>query len=570
MLKRFFSYYRPHMRLFYLDFGSAIASGILELLFPIAIMIFVDQLLPSGNWPIIALVAIGLLAVYVLNTCLIAIVSYWGHALGINIETDMRNEAFDHLQKLSFRYYDHAKLGKLITHVTKDLDDIGEVAHHGPEDIFIAIMTFFGALAIMFFISWKMALITATVTPFITWLLLKYGRSMTQNYRSLFAQIGEINTRIAESVGGTRLVKAFANEQHEQKHFRKTTAEYKAIKLRAYNYMTRSWASSYFAIRLMQLVVMVAGSYFVTIGELTSGAFVGFLIIVGIFVKPIEKLNSMLDLYPRGIAGFRRFTDLMNTEPDILDTPNAINAEKLKGDITYKNVSFSYGEDARVFAGLNLSINHGETIALVGPSGAGKSTICALLPRFYEVDAGEITIDGTDIRHFTQASLRQQIGVVAQDVFLFAGSIKENIAYGRLGASDEEIRDAIEKASLADFVNSLNQGWDTLVGERGIRLSGGQKQRLSIARIFLKNPPILILDEATSALDTATERQIQKALGELAKGRTTLVVAHRLATIRDADRIVVVTEDGIVEQGSHEKLLAHNGVYAALHYAQAG
>jgi ATP-binding cassette subfamily B protein len=294
------------------------------------------------------------------------------------------------------------------------------------------------------------------------------------------------------------------------------------------------------------------------------------LIIVGIFVRPIEKLNSMLDLYPRGVAGFRRFLGLMDTDPDIVDAQNALDVDHLKGDIEYRNVSFSYGKDARVFANLNLSVKHGETVALVGPSGAGKSTICALLPRFYEVGHGEITIDGTDIRRFTQRSLRQQIGVVAQEVFLFAGTIKENIAYGRLGASDKDICDAIQKASLANFVDSLSEGWDTLVGERGIRLSGGQKQRLSIARIFLKNPPILILDEATSALDTATERQIQSALAELSKGRTTLVVAHRLATIRNADRIVVITEQGVVEQGSHDELLAHDGIYSDLHKAQVG
>ena len=569
MLKRFFSYYLPHKRLFYLDFGSAIASGILELLFPIAIMLFIDQLLPSGNWPIITLVSLGLLAIYVINTGLMAIVSYWGHALGIRIETDMRNAAFDHLQRLSFRYFDHAKTGKLIAHVTKDLDDIGEVAHHGPEDIFIALMTFVTALVIMFFINWKLALITGAVAPIITWMLATYGTAMSKNFRSLFGQIGEINTRIAESVGGMRLVKSFANEKHERKLFRQTTQHYKDIKMSAYNYLTKSWVISYFCTRFMQLVVMVAGAYFVTTGEVTAGEFVGFLIIAGIFVKPIEKLTNMLDFYPRGIAGFRRFTDLLDTKPDIVDAPDAVTANKLKGDIEYKNVSFSYGENARVFNSLNLSIASGETVALVGPSGSGKSTICALLPRFYEVDSGEITIDGTSIGSFTQSSLREQIGVVAQDVFLFAGTVKENIAYGRLDATEQEIRNAIEKASLAEFVDNLEDGWDTLVGERGIRLSGGQKQRLSIARIFLKNPPILILDEATSALDTATERQIQKALKELSVGRTTLVVAHRLATIRDADRIVVVTQEGIVEQGSHKQLLEQDGAYAQLHAAQA-
>jgi len=570
MLHRFFTYYFPHKRLFFLDFGSAITSGILELLFPLAIMLFVDQLLPSGNWTVIAIVSAGLFAVYVFNTFLIAIVSYWGHKLGISIETDMRNDAFDHLQKLSFRYFDNTKIGKLITHVTNDLDDIGEIAHHGPEDIFLAIMTFISAFFILLSIHWKLALITGIAAPAITFVMCMYGAQMAKSYRALFAQIGEINNRIAESVGGMRLVKSFSNERHERGLFRATTQHYKDIKLQAYNFMTRSYALSYFSTRFMQLVVMVVGSYYVTIGELSNGGFVGFLIIVGIFVRPIEELASMLDIYPRGYAGFKRFVELLDTAPDIVDCKNAVEAQNLNGDISYENVSFSYGEKNRVFSELNLTIRSGETVALVGPSGAGKTTICALLPRFYEVDHGQIRIDGTDIKQFSQHSLRQQIGVVAQDVFLFAGSIKENVAYGRLDASDDEIRGAIQKASLTDFVTSQPQGWDTLVGERGIRLSGGQKQRLSIARIFLKNPPILILDEATSALDTATEQQIQSALAELSKGRTTLIVAHRLATIRKADRIIVVTENGVEEQGSHQELLTQNGVYAELHNAQVG
>jgi len=569
MLHKFFSYYLPHKRLFFVDFGSAIASGILELLFPIAIMFFIDSLLPSGNWSLIAAVSAGLLLIYVINTGLIAIVSYWGHKLGISIETDMRNAAFDHLQKLSFRYYDHAKTGKLIAHVTNDLDDIGEVAHHGPEDIFLAVMTFIASFIILMFIHWKLALITGAVAPIITWMMTKYGSKMAQNYRTLFAQIGEVNNRIAESVGGMRLVKSFANEDHEQKLFQKTTQAYKDIKLRAYDFLTRSWAISYFCTRFMQLVVMIVGSYFVTVGELSAGGFVGFLIIVSVFIQPIEKLTNMLDFYPRGIAGFRRFMELLDNEPDIVDKPNAIAVHDLQGDIEYSNVTFAYGEHQKVFRNLDLQIKAGETVAFVGPSGSGKTTICSLLPRFYEVQEGGISIDGTDIRDMTQSSLRNQIGIVAQDVFLFGGTVRENIAYGALNASDEEIWNAVERSALTDFIKSLPDQLETIVGERGVKLSGGQKQRLSIARIFLKNPPILILDEATSALDTATELAIQKALTNLSKGRTTLVVAHRLATIRKADRIIVVTEKGIVEQGGHDELIARDGVYAELHRAQS-
>ena len=570
MLRRFFSYYAPYKGLFFLDFGCAVLAGILELGFPLAVKLFVDTLLPSQNWGLIAGVAALLLGVYILNTVLTAVVNYWGHALGISIETDMRRQAFEHIQKLSFRYFDNHKTGHLITHVTKDLEEVGEVAHHGPEDVFIAIMTFIGAFVLMFTVHWQLALLTTVIVPFMTWLVSRYGARMTQNWRSLFRQVGDFNTRVQESVGGIRVVKAFGNEEHERALFARNNESYRATKLSAYAYMTASISLSYFSTRFVQLVVMIAGTWFVVRGELSYGGFVGFLLLVNVFFRPIDKITSVLESYPKGIAGFRRFTELIDTEPDIEDRPAATAVTGLRGDIVYKDVDFSYGGEDRILRGLNLAVNAGETIALVGPSGAGKTTICSLLPRFYEVTGGSISIDGIDIRDMTQASLRSQIGIVQQDVFLFGTTLRENVAYGKLGASEEEIWAALRLASLDDFVRSLPDGLDTLAGERGVKLSGGQKQRLAIARIFLKNPPILILDEATSALDTATEQAIQAALTELSRGRTTLVVAHRLATIRNADRIVVVNRDGIVEEGSHAQLLDRDGAYARLYKAQFG
>jgi ATP-binding cassette, subfamily B, bacterial len=568
MLRRFFAYYAPYKGLFFLDFGCAIIAGMLELGFPLAVQLFIDRLLPLADWGLIGLAAAGLLAIYLFSAGLQAVVNYWGHALGIGIETDMRRQAFDHIQKLSFRFFDNTKSGQLITHVTKDLEEVGEVAHHGPEDLFIAIMTFIGAFVLMFFVNWQLALITTAVVPLMTWLVSRYGAKMTQTWQALFRRVGDFNVRVQESVGGIRVVKAFANEDHERGLFAANNEAYRATKLNAYAYMTASIALSYLGTRLVQLIVMVAGTWFVVQGELSYGGFVGFLLLVNVFFRPIDKITGVLETYPKGIAGFRRFTTLIDTAPDIADRPEAVAVSGLRGDIEYKDVRFSYGDIAPVLDGLNLSIRAGETIAFVGPSGAGKTTICSLLPRFYEVTGGAISIDGIDIRDMTQASLRAQIGIVQQDVFLFGTSIRDNVAYGRLGASDAEIWEALERAALADYIRTLPDGLDTLAGERGVKLSGGQKQRLAIARIFLKNPPILILDEATSALDTATEFLIQQALTELARGRTTLVVAHRLATIRNADRIVVVDNGGVVEAGSHGELLERGGAYARLHGAQ--
>ncbi|WP_320197126.1 ABC transporter ATP-binding protein [Agrobacterium rosae] len=570
MLRRFFSYYRPYRGLFILDFSCAVLSGLLELGFPMAVKVFVDVLMPAGDWQLILMASIGLLVIYVLNTGLMATVTYWGHMLGINIETDMRRHAFDHLQKLSFRFFDNQKTGHLVGRLTKDLEEIGEVAHHGPEDLFIAIMTFLGAFLLMMSVNVPLALITAAIVPVTAWVTSRYGTRMTNNFRALYGRVGAFNARIEENVGGMRVVQAFANEDHERALFEQDNQNYRQTKLNAYKIMAASTSLSYMSMRLTQMIIMICGAWFVLTGDLTSGGFIGFLLLVNVFFRPVEKINSVIETYPKGIAGFRRFTELIDTDPDIADAPNAIAAPALRGEITYKDVSFGYSDGKQVLSNIDLTIKAGETVAFVGPSGAGKTTLCSLLPRFYEVTGGSISIDGIDIRHMTLASLRSQIGIVQQDVFLFGGTIRENIEYGRLGANETDIWEAARRARLDSVIQDMPDGMDTVIGERGVKLSGGQKQRMAIARMFLKNPPILILDEATSALDTETERAIQQSLAELAKGRTTLVIAHRLATIRDASRIVVVDESGIVETGDHHALLASKGPYSRLYEAQFG
>ena len=564
MLRQFFSYYRPWLGLFWLDFGCAVLSGLLELAFPLAITAFIDHLLPRGDWTLTMAAAAGLLALYAVNAGLLTVVTYWGHKLGINIETEMRARAFDHLTRLSWRWYDRARTGKLVARVTRDLEEIGEVAHHGPEDAFIALMTFVGAFLLMFWINPQLAFIVAMIVPAMLALVIVYGGRMTRTWRAIYSRVGDFNVRLEEALGGVRVVQAFGNEAHESHLFAADNVRYRRAKLDAYRVMAASAALQYMGLRLVQVAVMVVGAGFVLSGELTTGGFVGFLLLVGVFYRPLEKIAAVIETYPRGIAGFRRYQELLTTEPEIADRPDAIEAPALRGDIRFDGVSFAYDAGRPILTAVDLTVTAGETVAFVGPSGAGKTSLLALLPRFYEPTGGRITIDGLALAEMRLNSLRRQIGLVSQDVFLFGGTLRENIAYGRLGASDDEVNEAARQAQILSLIESLPEGLDTIVGERGVMLSGGQKQRVAIARCFLKNPPILILDEATSALDSQTEREIQAALDALSVGRTTLVIAHRLGTIRHADRIVVMDQGRIVETGSHAELMARNGIYAKL------
>ncbi len=570
MWRDFLFYYRPHRRLLFSVFGAAALSGVLELGFPMAVRAFVDRLLPQADMPPILLAIALLLLLYVGNAALLAVVTYWGHVLGVSIETELRRRAFDHLHALSMRFFDRETTGHIVSRITTDLADIGEVAHHGPEDLLVALLTFIGAFVLMLVISWQLALVALAVVPVATWLIAHYGARMDESWRAQFRRVARFNARVEENVGGARVVQAFANEAHEQARFAAENTSYRSEKIGAYRLMATSLTLNYLSMRLVQIVVMLGGTVLIVRGGLSIGDFVAFLLLISVFYRPLDKIGSMIEIYPRGLAGFRRFRDLLAEAPDVQDKPGAADAPALRGDIVFERVRFGYEPGRPVLDGFDLSIGAGETVAIVGPSGAGKTTLCALLPRFYDVQSGRISIDGIDIRDVRRTSLRRQIGIVEQNVFLFAGSIRDNVGYGKLGASDLEVTVAIQRARLEAFVASLPNGLDTEIGERGARLSGGQRQRIAIARIFLKNPPILILDEATSALDSETERMIQRSLAELSQGRTTLVIAHRLATIRGADRIVVLSPDGVLEQGSHTVLLARDGHYRRLHEAQFG
>lgn len=570
MLKQFFSYYKPYKRLFLIDFMCAIISAVLELIFPIAVNRVIDEVLPDGNLKMIIMFSVLLFTMYLFNMWMNYIVVALGHEFGINVETDMRRDLFDHYQKQSYTYFDNVKTGELLSRVTTDLFDISEVAHHGPEDVFITIMTLLGAFLLMLNVHVPLAVITVFLLPLMGIALFVFNKKMTQVNTRIFSNVAKFTAGIGNSLSGIRVVKAFANEAHEKKIFEGYNQGFRENKLAFYKTMAISSSFNYILVRLINLFAFLAGSYYTVIGELSLGELVGFILLANVFVRPLEKINNMIELYPKGYAGFKRFSKELKRKPDIVDQPDAYPAPAFKGDIEYNQVSFAYEDGKTVVADANLSIKSGETIAFVGPSGAGKTTLVNLLPRFYEVTSGAITIDGHNIQDVTMESLRKQIGIVQQDVFLFTGTVRENVLYGRLDATPEEVEAAIDAARLREVVEDLPQGLDTEIGERGVRLSGGQKQRLSIARIFLKNPSILILDEATSALDTQTEQFIQASLDKLAQGRTTLIIAHRLATIRHANRIIVVTPDGITEDGTHDELIALKGHYAELYFAQYG
>lgn len=568
MYKRFFSYYKPYRALFILDFTCAVIAALLELAFPVIVNQVIDKVMPLKNIRLIIVVCAALFGFYVINTALQYVVVYFGHKLGVNIETDMRNELFSHLQKQPYEYYDNQKTGKLMTRLTTDLFEISELAHHGPEDVFITVMTLVGSFILMYNIHPELAFVTAIMVPFITIALVYFNKKMTKVNSVIYDNLGEFNAGIESSVSGIRVTQAFANESFEEKRFKRLNNLYRKSKLSFYKTMAVSSSYNYLMIRLISLFALLFGAYFTIQGEITNGNFVGFILLSNIFARPIEKINVMIESYPKGFAGFKRFVEEMDKVPSIVDKEDALTIDEVTGAITYDEVSFSYSDGTEVFDKVSLTISPGETVAFVGPSGAGKTTLCHLLPRFYEITSGDIKVDDYSVQDVSMASLRQHIGIVQQDVFLFPGTVKENILYGKLGATDDEVNKAVKLAHLEEVINQLPEGLETMIGERGVKLSGGQKQRVAIARMFLKNPPILILDEATSALDTETEQVIQESLSTLTKGRTTLIIAHRLATIKDATRIVVIDKTGIVETGSHDELIDKKGAYKRLYDAQ--
>lgn len=568
MLKRFASYYRPHLTLFTIDFSCAFAMSLLDLVFPVAVQFVIDQVLPQRDLTLFFKISAALLGLYLIRALLEYIVDYWGHVLGVRMEYDMRQDLFDHIHKLSFRYFDTTKTGHIMSRLVNDLNEIAELAHHGPEDLFIATVTLVGAFLIMLTINWQLTLLTFALVPIMLWFAVVKNKQMQDAFRDLRLKIADINARAEDSISGVRVVKSFTNEQFEVKKFEQENLNFRQSKQGSYKVMAEFYSGVNLFANLINLVVLFFGGLFVYRGLLTIGALVGFLLYVAMFLQPIRRFSILVETYQRGMSGFNRFIETLEIEPEITDKKDARDISRLDGEIVFDNVTFGYNQGKNILKNINLRVAPGETVALVGPSGAGKTTLCNLIPRFYDVQAGSIKIDGIDVRDLKQRALRRNIGIVQQDVFLFSGTVKENIAYGKLDTTDEEVITAAKRANAHDFIMNLESGYDTYTGERGVMLSGGQKQRIAIARMFLKNPPILILDEATSALDSEAEAAIQEALFNLSRDRSTLVIAHRLGTVRRAHRIVVLTDDGIAEEGSHEELLKKDGYYARLYLAQ--
>jgi ATP-binding cassette subfamily B protein len=513
-------------------------------------------------------IGLALLVMYIVKYfCQYYITSY-GHIMGAKMEANMRSDLFNHLQKLSFSYYDNTNTGKLMSRIVTDLFDISELAHHGPEDLFISILKIIGSFAILLSINVSITIILIAFTVLMVFFAIKYNKRMKSTFKRNREKIAVVNAQIQDSLSGIRVVKSFANEKIEGKKFNKGNLEFLETKEAGYSIMGRFFSGNQFFQGLLYLSVILAGGFAISNGKLSASDLVVYILYINIFINPIDKLVNFTEQFQRGITGFERFIEVMETEPEIVDAKNAVELTNPKGNIEFNNVSFSYDNKNEILKNLNINIEAGKTFALVGPSGGGKTTFCSLIPRFYEVYEGSVTVDGIDIKNIKLKSLRNFIGVVQQDVYMFSGTVRENISYGKTDATDEEIIEAAKKANAHEFIMELEDGYDTYVGERGAKLSGGQKQRISIARAFLKNPPILILDEATSALDNESEKYIQKSLDDLAKNRTTIVIAHRLSTIRNADEIIVLTDEGIRERGTHEELLNKNGVYAGLYNMQ--
>ena len=568
MLKRFVRYYRPHWKLFCLDMSCAFLITVIDLFFPEITRNFINDIIPNAKMAIFWKYSVLLLVLYILRMFFQYVVEYWGHLVGIRMEADMRRDLFSHLQTLSFSFYDKSRTGNLMSRAVNDLNSICETAHHVPEDVFISLLMFAGSFIVLIRINLQLTLLIFLLLPLIVLFAASRRGKMMKRFRKVRQDIADINSQLENSISGIRVAKAFTNEDYEMAKFNEGNDNLQNSRRWAYQSMAEFYCGINLFSDLLKLIVLVVGGLFVMQHRINYGDLVAYVLYIQLFLTPIRNLSHVMEQYQQAAAGFERFLEILKEKPEVQDAEGTVEMRDVNGQITLKNVTFSYDNQEKVLEDVNLKIESGKTVALVGPSGGGKTTLCNLIPRFYEIDSGQILIDNTPLDQIKVSSLRQQIGIVQQDVFLFSGTVWENILYGKPNATKEEVIVAAQKANIHDFIMQLPEQYDTWVGERGIRLSGGQKQRISIARAFLKNPPILILDEATSSLDNESELVIQQALEELAKNRTTLVIAHRLSTIKHADKIVVLTERGIQEEGNHQELLMRNGLYAKLYNAQ--
>ena len=568
MIKRFFKYYKPHRKLFVADLFCAFLLSLCDLFYPMITRSMLNDYIPNKKLRVLVTWGVILCVIYLVKMGLKYFIQYYGHLVGIRMQADMRKEAFDHIEKLPFTYFDNNKTGSIMSRIVGDLQEIAELAHHGPEDLIVSCFLLIGSFVLMSTINIWLTLIIFAFLPFLIWFAARKRLKMSEAFTRSREEVADVNATLENSIAGIRVAKAFENCEYESRKFQKHNMLFLEARSKSYRAMAEFFSGNGFIIDVLNVVILIAGGIFTYKGWIDYADFASFIIFVNIFMTPIRNLINLIEQLQNGMSGFTRFCELMDV-PAEQDAEDAKELTEVKGKIDFTDVSFSYGEDAKeVLHGVDLHIDPGKTVALVGPSGAGKTTMCHILPRFYDIKSGEIRVDGEDIRGVTRSSLRRHIGIVTQDVFLFTGTVYENIAYGKEGATKDEVIAAAKRANIHEFIEALPDGYDTFVGERGVKLSGGQKQRISIARVFLKDPAILILDEATSALDNATEILIKRSLDELCHGRTTIVVAHRLSTVRNADEIVVITEDGIRERGSHDFLLEKNGMYAELYRSQ--
>lgn len=568
MFKKFISYYKPHKKLLIIDMLCAFLIAVTDLIYPMVTRNFINNIIPDKKLKLIFQIGIILVVLYCIRAVLEYIVGYYGHVLGVKMEYDMRKDMFAHVVELPFSYFDNTRTGHIMSRMVNDLNEVSELAHHGPEDIFISIIMILGSFILLLEINLKLTLITFTIMPFMIYFAIHYNSKMRRSFREIRVSLADVNGKLEDSISGIRVVKSFTNEDFENDKFDEGNDEFKVLRADSVKYLGIFSAGINFFTNISTVITLVAGGYFVTEKIINIGDLVAYLIYINQFIQPVKRLANFTEQYQRGVAGFKRFDEIMSIEPDIKDSDNAVDMEKVKGNVNFENVAFAYDERSTVLSNVNLKVESGETIAIVGTSGVGKSTLCSLIPRFYDVNEGDIKIDSYSIKDVTLKSLRKNIGMVQQDVFLFSGTLRENILYGNLEASDKDVISAAKAANAHEFIMELPEGYDTYIGERGVKLSGGQKQRISIARMFLKNPPILILDEATSSLDNQSEAIIQASIEELAKNRTTFIIAHRLATIKNAKRIVVLTENGIEEQGNHKELIEKQGIYYKLYNSQ--